>query len=311
MRIAYLNLCHTDPQLVARAAQRLTEDPDADMYIHVDLKSDITPFEDEVKKRNLQRVWFIDPRQKIYWGGFHAVNATLELIDAALSSGRHYDRLVLLQNLDYPLKSWQQIHAFFEAHPKTEFIRACCIANSHDWHFEEKYKICHHFDDDFYLSSHSKPVRLMHNGLKWVKSIPNLGFNGVIHEYDRDYPLYYGSAQWAITAECGRYILSFAKSHDKFNKTMSHIKFPDEEYFQTIVHNSPFEQNCSFRNEPVQRWLVNWRNLHYYEYPKEIVVFTGEDFDKLIKRDELFVRKVRTGVSDELLNRLDQYNSTH
>ena len=86
---------------------------------------------------------------------------------------------------------------------------------------------------------------------------------------------------------------------------MMHIKFPDEEYFQTIVHNSQFKYKCSKYDEPEQRWLVNWRNLHYYEYPREITVFKDEDFNKLKERNELFCRKVRTGVSDSLMDKLD------
>ena len=305
MRIAYLNLCHTDPQLVARAAGRLLEDPDADMYIHVDAKTDIVPFLEAVHG---DRVHFLKKRRKVYWGGFHAVLATLELIRAAASSDRGYDRYVLLQNLDYPIRSWQYIHRFFEEHADTEFIRACRIAGSHDWHFEEKYKILHNFDDDFYLHYPNRAGRILHNGMKYVRSIPHLLFDGVIREKDGNYPVFYGSAQWALTGECAKYVLSFAKGHPEFNRVMRHVKFPDEEYFQTIVHNSPFEKNCSVRSEPEKRWLVNWRNLHYYEYPGTIVTFTEKDYGKLMERpgNELFIRKVRTGESDGLLDLLDQ-----
>lgn len=307
MKIAYLNLCHTDPALVARAAARLTEDPDADMYIHVDLKSDIAPFEAAISASGLDRVRFIKNRVKVYWGGFNAVIATLRLLDTAVRSGKHYDRYVILQNLDYPLKSWREIHDFFEKTRDIEFIRACRIAESRDWHFAEKYKIIEKFDDDFYLSSHSRTEKLWHNGLKFARSIPHLGFNGIIHD-GRDFPLYYGAAQWAITHECARYILDFARKHQKFNAVMRHIKFPDEEYFHTIVHNSDyFRSRCLYGDEPVRRWLVNWRNLHYFEYPGEIVTFTEKDYDKLAGREELYVRKVRTGISDKLMNMLDEH----
>ena len=52
MRIAFLNLCHTDPAIVERVANKLTKDPDFDMYIHVDAKSDITPFEERLKENS-------------------------------------------------------------------------------------------------------------------------------------------------------------------------------------------------------------------------------------------------------------------
>lgn len=306
MKIAYLNLCHTDPRLVARSAARLTADPDADMYIHVDLKSDIAPFREAVAEAGLKRVLFLKNRVKVYWGGFNAVIATLKLLNAAVRSDRHYDRYVILQNLDYPLKSWQEIHDFFEKNRDTEFIRACRIAGSRDWHFAEKYKIIERFDDDFYCVKHSKTRMLCHNGIKLIRSIPHLGFDGVIHD-NGVFPLYYGAAQWAVTDDCAHYILEFARQHKTFNAVMRHVKFPDEEYFHTIVHNSSFRQRCLYGDEPVRRWLVNWRNLHYFEYPGEIVTFTAEDYDKLAARDELYVRKVRTGISDTLMDMLDEH----
>jgi hypothetical protein len=59
-------------------------------------------------------------------------------------------------------------------------------------------------------------------------------------------------------------------------------------------------------DEPVQRWLVNWRNLHYYEYPNDgVTVFTEADYDKIMAEDVLFVRKVRAGVSDVLMDKID------
>lgn len=307
MRVAFLNLCHCDPELTARAANKLTENSQFDMYIHVDKKTDITPFHELLKDN--ERVFFIKKRQKVYWGGFHAVLATLEMIRAAEASGRQYDRYVLLQNLDYPIKSNDEILSFFTKNKDTEYIRACKIAKTKDWHFAEKYKIRHKFDDDFYLSNPSKMRRVFHNLIKWLRSIPNLGFNGIIREKDGEYPAYYGAAQWSVTGECARYILSFAENHEIYNKRMQAFKFPDEEYFHTIVHNSPFKYRCVKYDEPERRWLVNWRNLHYFEYPKEIVTFTEKDFDKLINRDELFCRKVRSGISDTLLDKIDKVTS--
>ena len=73
MKIAFLNLCHTDPELVARCAKRLCADPDFDMYVHVDAKQDIKPFEDALK--DIRGVYFTPNRHKVYWGdedGSHA-----------------------------------------------------------------------------------------------------------------------------------------------------------------------------------------------------------------------------------------------
>lgn len=304
MKIAFLNLCHCEPSIVARVAKKLTKNKNFDMYIHVDAKQDIAPFQQAVD--GLERVWFTKKRHKVYWGGYNAIEATCDMMEAALESGRGYDYFVVLQNLDYPIKSNQYIESFFEQNQGTEFIRGCKIAKTKDWHYARKYKIYNKRDDDFYLKNKSKLLKGIHDGILALVSVTTIGFNGIIKEKGEAYDLYYGTAQWAITRECAEYILQFKKTHPKFNKTMAHIQFPDEEYFHTIVHNSEFKYHCVKYDEPEKRWLVNWRNIHYFEYPKEITVFQEKDYEKLIAKEELFIRKVRSGVSDTLMDRIDQ-----
>lgn len=304
MRIAFLNLCHTDPQVVARVANKLTQNPNFDMYIHVDAKSDIEPFQ-ELLKDNKQ-VYFISNRQKVYWGGYHAILATYALLEEALASPRNYDYVVAMQNLDYPIKSNRYIEEFFEKNKGTEYIRGCRIAKTKDWHYAEKYKIYNSRDKEFYLKKHAKPVKLLWDGMNAIKSISTIGFNGVHKENGEEIELYYGTAQWAVTRECAKYMIEFRAKHPKFDKRMQHIKFPDEEYFHTIVHNSAFKTKCVKYDEPVQRWLVNWRNIHYFEFPDAgVVTFTEKDYDKLMQLDELFCRKVRSGISDKLMDAID------
>lgn len=303
MKIAFLNLCHCDPDIVARVANKLTKNENFHMYIHVDAKSEITVFEEKLKDNS--HVYFTKERFKVYWGGFNAINATLELLKEALASKERYEYFVVLQNLDYPIKSNSHIEQFFEENQGKEFIRGCNIAKSKDWHFSRKYKIYNKRDDDFYLSNPSKMRKLLRYASLRLKSVATIGFNGVIKEKGETFPLYYGAAQWVVTRECAEYIVDFAKTHNKFNKVMKHLQFPDEEYFHTIVHNSPFKVHCIKYDEPIKRWLVNWRNIHYFEYPKEITVFNDQDFDKLMQQEDLFCRKVRTSQSEKLMDLID------
>ena len=307
MRIAFLNLCHTDPKMVVRVANKLTKNPNFDMYIHVDAKQDEKPFK-ELLEDNPQ-VYFIQNRQKVYWGGYNAIIATMELLKAAVSSEKKYDYVVALQNLDYPIKSNSQIEQFFTEHKGTEFLRGCKIAKTKDSHYSAKYKIYNDRDKDFYLTNKSKVKKILWDVQNGLKSIKTIWFNGVHKENGEKIELYYGTAQWAITRECAEYMLEFYNTHPKFNNRMRHIKFPDEEYPQTVVHNSRFKTKCIKYDEPEQRWLVNWRNIHYFEFPPEgVVTFVEKDFDKIMALDELFIRKVRSGISDSLLDKIDQLN---
>jgi len=303
MKIAFLNLCHTDPELVARAASKLTQHENIDMYIHVDLKTDIEPFLSALS--NVPQVYFIKERFKLYWGGFNAVRATVAMLRQALASQKNYDYFIIFQNLDYPIRTNRQIISFFSEHKGTEFIRGCNIARTNDWHYARKYKIYNKRDDDFYLKKHSKPRMYMRYINMLLKSFGTAFFNGVISEGDNNYELHYGAAQWAVTRELANHFVEFYDTHPKFNSIMKHIQFPDETYFHTITHNSLFKYNCVKYDEDVKRWLVNWRNLHYFEYPGEITVMCEKDFDKIINEDALFIRKVKTGVSEKLLDRID------
>jgi hypothetical protein len=308
MKIAYLNLCHTDPNVVGRVAHKLTSNPNFDMYIHVDAKSDIEPFRKAIGDN--KQVQFIENRQKVYWGGYNAIIATFEMLKTAIDSDRDYDYFVLLQNLDYPIKSNHYIEKFFTQHNGTEYLRGCPIAGTKDWHYGAKYKIYNDRDKDFYLTNKSKLKKYLWDGKNAIKSITTIGFDGVHKENGEKIKLYYGTAQWAITRKAAVYMLDFYNTHPKFNKRMEHIKFPDEEYFHTVLHNSKFKTNCVKYDEPEERWLVNWRNIHYFEFPDEgVVTFTDKDFEKLMGIDELFCRKVRSGTSDKLLDMIDEATS--
>lgn len=304
VRIAFLNLCHCEPQIVARVTKKLTADPDFDMYIHVDAKQDIRLFQEALA--DARQTYFIQNRQKVYWGGYNAIRATFALLQEALESERGYDYFVLLQNLDYPIRSNEEIKSFFEKNKGTEFIRGCNIGRTKDWHYQKKYKIYNRRDDDFYLSNPTKFQKYLQYIKMLSHSITTIGFNGVIKEKGQAFSIHYGAAQWAVTRECANYFVEFEKTHPKFNARMEHIQFPDEEYFHTIVHNSNFKYHCVAYDEPQKRWLVNWRNLHYFEFPKEVKVFDENDFDTIMaQKDMLFCRKVKSGISDKLMDRID------
>jgi hypothetical protein len=305
VQIAFLNICHCDPQVVARVTNKLTSNKNFDMYIHVDAKYDMKPFTELLKYND--QAYFVQNRQEVFWGGYNAIKATYELLKMAYNSDKQYDYFVILQNLDYPIKSNTYIEDFFTRNKGTEFIRACQIGPTKIWHMARKYRLYNQRDDSFYLTKHSRLRKLLHDARLALQSISTIGFNGIIKENGESYPIYYGAAQWAVTRECANYFMEFEKSHPKYNQIMQHVQYPDEEYFHTIVHNSVFRERCCKYNEPEMHWLVNWRNIHYFEYLKEVTVFDKKDFEKLIQQEDLFIRKVRTGKSTELMDLIDAY----
>ncbi|MFR5854598.1 MAG: hypothetical protein ACLUE8_09850 [Lachnospiraceae bacterium] len=49
MRIAYIILCHTDPEHIRRLTKKITGGTDDEAFIHVDGKCDAAPFEQTLK----------------------------------------------------------------------------------------------------------------------------------------------------------------------------------------------------------------------------------------------------------------------
>lgn len=63
VRIAYLVLCHDEPELLKRLALALSYKDDK-LFVHVDKKSDINPFIEAVQ--GLRNVVFLQQRESVY-----------------------------------------------------------------------------------------------------------------------------------------------------------------------------------------------------------------------------------------------------
>ena len=81
MNIAYLIAAHDNPKVVKQQVALLKAD-NVSFHIHVDAKTPIEPFENELKGED--SLWFITDRVNVYWGDFSQVEATLKLIGSAL-----------------------------------------------------------------------------------------------------------------------------------------------------------------------------------------------------------------------------------
>lgn len=296
MRIAHLIMAHQDPEHVNRLASRLSSF--SDVYIHIDRKANLEQFQ---KLNHIKNVHYLTNRIEIEWGGWNSVAAEVNLLKAALEQGA-YDRLIFLQGADYPIKSNEEIRQFFEARPDIEFIRGCNCTQSKEYYFRLR---CY----SYWMRNHLRGYSLMKRA--WNRITNDLrieirdGYasgDGVRHE------VFWGSAQWAITGRCAAYIVDFYDHHPHYNRWYYHCFPADELYFTTLIMNSGFAEKTTFGGpEKEVMGLVNWRNLHYFEYiPGQIRVFTDHDYDEIKNRDELYVRKVNTRDSRQLLNLLDK-----
>lgn len=294
MRIAYLILAHKDPEHIARLVQRISNE-NCDVFIHIDLKYNVEQFKEKIKES--KRVYFIKDRVDVYWGGFSAIKATMNLIKYSIKVNK-YDRYVLLQGLDYPIVSNDFILSFFEKNNEIEFIRGCNITRSKEKYFYQKCRYYWFFDNI--------------NNFKRIINRTSRMFNikvrrGVVRLEKKECDIFWGAAQWALTDKCIKYILEVYTKEFKYNKYFEHVFPADETYFHTIIFNSKFaSRTMNGGPEKEKKYLVNWRALHYFEYENQIKTFTEKDYDHLRQQNVIFIRKVDSETSLQLLDLIDR-----
>src|ERR671936_1517914 len=109
MSSAYLVLAHKNLDQLARLSRRLSGERSR-VLVHVDAATDVSAHEAEL--REIAGLTLLARRHRCPWGGFELVQATLDLMAAALAAGGEVERLTLLSGQDYPIKPPERIEAF-------------------------------------------------------------------------------------------------------------------------------------------------------------------------------------------------------
>lgn len=304
-KICYLILAYNDCENLKRLITRLNEA--ADFYIHIDKKTEITPFKDALKEFN--NVFFIEKREKIYWGGFSIVQAELNLVTAALNSGEDYLRYILLSGADYPIVPAKKIHQFFETHQQTEFIRGINLDT-----LENKELFGIHID---YYQKHDYP--LFNRTDTFFFKAYRAGTNRVLRKFKlspqvrhKKFDLYQGSQWWALTRGCLIELLEMYNQNPEEYKNFKIGTFaPDEKFFHTLFFNSSYKNKNQIGgvDTPIhmedRTMTSRLANLHIID-ESMTKWFCESDYSQIIKSDKLFVRKVKTGYSSKLLDAIDK-----
>lgn len=297
MKLAFMITCHMDHEHIARLAKKLATHPDNKVYIHVDQRSDINAFKQAAAE--IKNVYFCKERYKTNWSSFQSIQAVMALTKNALADRN--DRLIMMQGLDYSLYSNELIHQFFNTHRNIEFIRACNVTTSTDYHIACKIR------QRWFFGKDSKIYKIWHRfntSFKIYTRKPSL-FTSDNKQFD----IYFGNATWALTQKCAQYVLDFYHRETHLEDFFESSFCSDELYVHSVVFNSNFASNTTNCGpEPEDRDLEQWQNLGYFEYGKNIKIFDITDFDTLFNTGYLFVRKTNSTESKELLDAIDSFD---
>jgi Core-2/I-Branching enzyme len=294
--ISYLVLAHEDPSHLRALLTRLGA-TSVRFYVHVDAKTDILAFRRAAM--GAPNVHFCEPRVAVTWAAFSVVEATLMLIESALNHGDGCSRLVLLSGTDYPLAANVEISNFFDRHPRRQFIRRFPILQSDD---AQRWKV---------LGRHFRELAPRHS---WSR-LPLFALERTLRllprRLPRGWPPMCGSQWWALTPDCARYCLEFSRARPDVLRFFRTVFAPDEIFFHTVVHNSPFGGDAG-PAEPFSDLvtksgsLAHYANLHYL--PGTIIATSDDAHAALRSRpDKLFARKFSSRLSSDAIRVIDRH----
>ena len=115
---AYLIMAHTQPELLKMLLRKL-DDERNDIYLHIDSKAKDYPL-DEVATVLQKANCVFTERTDVKWGSYSQINCEMVLLKEAVKCEHAYYHL--LSGMDLPIKSQDDIHAFFEKYDGLEFV---------------------------------------------------------------------------------------------------------------------------------------------------------------------------------------------
>lgn len=124
MKQAILVQCHKKPEQVNLLLNAL-DDPDLDIYIHIDKKSNI---KSGIKTGQQIHILPDEYRVDVGWAVFSQVEATLNLMKYASAHG-DYGHYVLCSGQDYPLVKASELSDFLNKNADFNFVQIWASKN--------------------------------------------------------------------------------------------------------------------------------------------------------------------------------------
>ncbi len=276
-RIAYILLCHKDPEGIIAQAQRLTAVGDY-VAIHFDGRAKPSDFD---KIRSVltanPNVTFTKRRAKCGWGEWSLVEATLMAVEAAVEAFPRATHFYMLSGDCMPIKSAEFAHRFLDR-KEVDYIESFDFFNS-DWiktGIKEERLIYRHF---FNERTHKA---LLYASMKWQDKL------GLTRHVPADIAMQIGSQWWCLRRRTVESVLEFTKKRRDVMRFFRTTWIPDETFFQTIVRHLIPEAELRTRT-------LTFLMFTDYGMP---VAFYNDNYDLLVSQDYLFARKISPDAAD-------------
>jgi hypothetical protein len=276
-KIAYVLLCHKDPEGIVAQARRLTSSGDF-VAIHFDGRS---PAADYARIRAAlgpnPAVAFARRRHKCGWGEWSLVAATLEAVRAAVAAFPRATHFYLLSGDCMPIKSAQYAHDFLDR-DDADYIESFDFFKS-DWiktGIREERLIYRH------LFNERRRKRLFYASIELQRRLR------LARRTPADLAIQIGSQWWCLRRRTVEAVLDFCDRRRDVVRFFATTWIPDETFFQTLVRHLVPESELRSRT-------LTFLMFTDYGMP---VTFYNDHYDLLLSQDFLFARKISPDAQD-------------
>jgi hypothetical protein len=281
-RIAYILLCHKDPDGIIAQAQRLTAAGDF-ISIHFDASAPREAYERiRAGLAGNTAVAFAARRVKCGWGEWSLVQATLNAIDAALHAFPRATHFYMLSGDCMAIKSAEFTHGFLDRQD-TDFIESFDFFNS-GWiktGIRDERLIYRHWFNERTRKT------LFYASMDLQKRL------GLARKLPGDLAMQIGSQWWCLRRQTIEAVVAFTRKRKDVMRFFRTTWIPDETFFQTLVrHLVPADQ--------ISTRTLTFLMFTDYGMP---VTFYNDHYELLLSQDYLFARKI-SPAAKELKERL-------
>ena len=282
---AYLIMAHTQPELLKKLLQMLDNERN-DIYLHIDSKAKDYPLDEIAAVLQKSKCIFTE-RTDVKWGSYSQIHCEMILLKEAVKT--EHDYYHLLSGMDLPIKSQEQIFAFFEKYNGLEFVDEDGATISEAALSRVKYT------HKFYGKAGSVKDIL---GALSVKGQKLLGvdktqkYGNIIFQKGRNwFSITHGLAKLVVEKE------------DWIQEVFGQSVCGDELFLQTVARNSEYAEKICNPNTmpevPDTRYIDWKRGSNNNPY-----VFRKDDFEELKNALGLFARKFDLNVDKKIVEKL-------
>lgn len=286
-RHAYLILAHKNFGQLRKLIE-LLDDPRNDIFVHVDAKAKNFRQESLDGATRHSRLIVLPQRFKVNWGGVSIMRSELALLKKATSESK-YAYYHLLSGMDMPIKTQDEIHAFFNEHKGYEFINL--------WEFKKSTRSRFRYYTIFPEGEGKFRTRIINHIFKGLQMAVGFRIN-------RNIDFRFGSQWFSITDSLARYVV---EKENWLEKVFRHTSTCDEIFLPTLVAESPFRNRLYVPAAVKNQKEVNMANMRFIDWTRgESVrhpwVFRAGDMSLLESVPHLWARKFDETVDNNIIN---------